>query len=44
VLPLIDDLQAAVADLRQAVAGGDGKSLEEVLVRAQACRKRLVGE
>ena len=44
VLPLIDDLQAAVADLRQAVASGDGKALEEVLVRAQACRKRLVGE
>jgi len=44
VLPLIDDLQAAVADLRQAVARGDGKALEEVLVRAQACRKRLVGE
>jgi prephenate dehydrogenase len=44
VLPLIDDLQAAVADLRRALASGDGKGLEEVLARAQACRKRLVGE
>jgi prephenate dehydrogenase len=44
VLPLIDDLQAAVADFRQAVASGDGKALEEVLARAQACRKRLVQE
>jgi prephenate dehydrogenase len=44
VLPLIDDLQATVAEIRQAVASGDGKGLEEILARAQACRKRLVGE
>jgi prephenate dehydrogenase len=44
VLPLIDDLQAAVADIRRAVASGDGKALEELLARAQASRKRLVGE
>ena len=44
VLPLIDDLQATVTEIRQAVASGDGQALEEILTRAQACRKRLVGE
>lgn len=43
VLPLIGQLDQYVADIGQAVARGDGQALEDLLARAQASRKRLVG-
>jgi prephenate dehydrogenase len=44
VLPLIQELETRVAEIKSAVADGDGETLERVLSAAQACRKRLVKE
>lgn len=44
VLPLIQELETNVAEIKRAVASGDGVTLERLLSAAQACRKRLVKE
>lgn len=44
VLPLIQELDARVSEIKSAVATGDGEALERVLAAAQSCRKRLVKE
>jgi prephenate dehydrogenase len=44
VLPLIQELEMRVAEIKSAVANGDGETLERILAAAQACRKRLVKE
>ena len=44
VLPLIEELEMRVAEIRSAVAAGDGEALERILAAAQSCRKRLVKE
>lgn len=44
VLPLIQALEACVAEIRSAVKTGDGESLERILTLGQSCRKRLVKE
>jgi len=42
VLPLIQELEMRVAEIKSAVATGDGESLERILADAQSCRRRLV--
>lgn len=44
VLPLIQELETRVAEIKAAVVGGDGEALERILTAAQSCRKRLVKE
>jgi len=44
VLPLIQELEARVAEIKAAVEAGDGEALERVLAEARACRRRLVKE
>jgi prephenate dehydrogenase len=44
VLPLIQELETRVAEIKSAVAAGDGEALEQILAVAQSCRKRLVKE
>jgi len=44
VLPMIQELEACVAEIRSAVMKGDGEALERILAAAQGCRKRLVKE
>ena len=44
VLPLIRELEKCVAEIKSAVATGDGEALERILAAAQSCRKRLVKE
>jgi prephenate dehydrogenase len=44
VLPLIQELETRVAEIKAAVVGGDGEALERILAAAQSCRKRLVKE
>jgi prephenate dehydrogenase len=44
VLPLIQELETYVAEIKTAVAAGDGDGLERILAAAQSCRKRLVKE
>ena len=44
VLPLIQELEMRVAEIKSAVAAGDGAALERILAEAQSCRKRLVKE
>lgn len=44
VLPLIQELETCVAEIKSAVATGDGEALERILAAAQSCRKRLVKE
>lgn len=44
VLPLIQELETRVAEIKSAVATGDGEALERILATAQSCRKRLVKE
>jgi prephenate dehydrogenase len=44
VLPLIHELETRVAEIKSAVATGDGEALERILSAAQSCRKRLVRE
>jgi prephenate dehydrogenase len=44
VLPLIQELETRVAEIKAAVATGDGEALERILGAAQSCRKRLVKE
>lgn len=44
VLPLIQELEMRVSEIKSAVATGDGEALERILTAAQSCRKRLVKE
>ena len=44
VLPLIQELEAYVAEIKSAVAAGDGDALERALTAAQSCRRQLVKE
>jgi prephenate dehydrogenase len=44
VLPMIEELETRVAEIRRAVEAGDGEALERILAAAQFCRKRLVKE
>ena len=44
VLPLIQELETYVAEIKSAVAAGDGEALERVLAVAQSCRRQLVRE
>ena len=44
VLPLIQELETRVVEIKLAVAAGDGESLERILADAQSCRRRLVKE
>lgn len=42
LLPLIEELEIAVRDLKAAVAKGDAQGLETLLAKAQSARQRLV--
>jgi prephenate dehydrogenase len=44
VLPLIQELETRVGEIKSAVATGDGEALERILAAAQSCRKWLVKE
>jgi len=44
VLPMIQELETRVAEIRRVVQAGDGEALERILAAAQSCRKRLVKE
>jgi prephenate dehydrogenase len=44
ILPLIQELETRVAEIKSAVKSGDGEALERVLAVGQSCRKRLVKE
>jgi prephenate dehydrogenase len=44
VLPLIQELETRVDEIRAAVKAGDGEALERILAVGQSCRKRLVKE
>jgi len=44
ILPLIQELETRVAEIKSAVKAGDGEALERVLAVGQSCRKRLVKE
>jgi prephenate dehydrogenase len=44
VLPLIEQLEESVREIRRAVAAADGPGLEKILAAAQECRRRLVEE
>lgn len=44
LLPLLERLEGRVSEIRRAVVGRDGETLERVLVAGQDCRKRLVKE
>jgi prephenate dehydrogenase len=44
LIPLIEELEKCVAEIKTAVVSGQGEALERILTNGQACRQRLVKE